>query len=90
MAQYEPCDKCDQKTSCREVFRQLGKTQEKSMVCSVLAAFVVPLAVFIACLAMLTRYIDSSGVAFLAAFIITAFCVIIIKIISKRLGRKEK
>ena len=92
------CDKCGHKASCLEVFRRLGNIKGKSVVRSVLAAFVLPLVVFIAALAvaqqLLARYIDSAGlrtvVALLAAIVVAAACVIIVRMIGKWLGRKLK
>ena len=96
MTQFDPCDKCGQKTSCREVFRRLGSIQGKSIVRSILAAFVLPLVVFIAVLAiaqqLLAKHIDSAGlqaiVALLAAIAVAAACVAIVRMIGKWLGRK--
>ncbi|MFH1372019.1 MAG: SoxR reducing system RseC family protein [Planctomycetota bacterium] len=96
MMQREPCDSCGQKASCQEVFRQLGNIRGKSVARSILAAFVLPLVVFIAALAaaqrFLTRYIDSAGlraaVALLLAIAAAAVCVTTVRIIGKRLGRK--
>lgn len=96
MTQHEPCDKCGQKLSCREAFRRLGKIQGKSIVRSILAAFVLPLVVFIAALAitqrLLEKYIDSAGlrtaVALLVAIAVAAVCVMTVRMIGKWLGRK--
>ena len=99
MTQYDPCDKCGQKANCREVFRRLGNIpRQGGVVRSILAAFVLPLVVFIAALAvaqqLLARYIDSAGlrtvVALLAAIVVAAACVIIVRMIGKWLGRKLK
>jgi hypothetical protein len=97
MTQFEPCDKCGQKLSCREAFRRLGSIpREGGVVRSILAAFVLPLVVFIAALAvaqrLLEKYIDSAGlraaVALLAAIAVAAVCVAIVRMIGKWLGRK--
>lgn len=90
------CDKCGQKLSCREAFRQLGNAQGRSVVHNVLVAFVLPLVVFIAALAaaqqFLARYIDSDGlrsaVALLVAIAAAAVCVTTVRMIGKWLGRK--
>lgn len=98
MTQRDPCDKCGQKASCREVFRRLGKAEGRFIVCNVLLAFVLPLVVFIAALAaaqqFLAKYIDSAGlraaVALLAAIVVATACVTIVRMIGKWLGRKLK
>ena len=103
MTQDEPyppqrdCDKCGQKESCQDIYRQLGSTKEKSVICPVLSAFLLPLVVFIAALAaaqrLLRSYIVSEGlrtvISLLSAVAVAAVCVITVKIISKRPGRKK-
>ena len=96
MTQQDPCDKCGQKMSCQQVFGRLGNIQGKSIVRSILAAFVLPLVVFIAALAvaqrLLEKYIDSTGlraaVALLAAIAVAAVCVMTVRTIGKWLSRK--
>jgi hypothetical protein len=96
MVQPEPCDKCDRKVSCQEAFRRLGDIEGRSMVRSVLTAFVLPLAVFIGVLALaqqlLMKYIDSVGlraaVALLLAIAASAVCVAVARMIGKRRGRR--
>jgi hypothetical protein len=96
MTQFDPCDKCGQKTSCREVFRRLGNIEGKSVVRSILAAFVLPLVVFIAALAaaqwFLAKYVESVGLrttfALLLAFVAAAGCVVVVRMMGKWLGKK--
>jgi len=96
MAQREPCEKCNHKLSCKEAFKRLGNLRGQSIVRNVLVAFVLPLFVFIACLAMsqqlLTRYIESSifrsAVALLLAIASAVICVAVVKTVGKRLGKR--
>ncbi len=96
MTQHETCDKCGQKESCQDVFRRLGNIQGKSIVRHVLAAFVLPLVIFIAALAaaqqLLEKCIDSDGlraaVALLIAITAAAVCITTIRMTGKWLGRK--
>jgi uncharacterized membrane protein YoaK (UPF0700 family) len=95
MAQRESCERCDHKLSCKEAFKRLGNIRGQSIVRSVLVAFVLPLLIFIACLAaaqqILTRYIKSSSlcsaVALLLAIAAAVVCVAVVKTVGKRLGK---
>ena len=90
------CDKCGQKESCQDIYRQLGNTRGKSIVRHVLSAFVLPLVIFIAALAIsqriLEKYMDTevlrTVIALLTAFTVAVISVIIIRMIGKRLGGK--
>ncbi|MHC4570729.1 MAG: hypothetical protein ACYS0C_01455 [Planctomycetota bacterium] len=46
------CEECRQKHGCREVYRHLGKAKGPSVVFKVVVAFLLPLVVFIAALAV--------------------------------------
>jgi len=96
MTQHDPCDKCGQKMSCQQAFGRLGNIQGKSIVRSILAAFVLPLAVFIAALAitqqLLAKRVESVGLrttlVLLLAFVAAAGCVAVVRMIGKWLSRK--
>ena len=92
MFQQKFCQECIQKRNCKEVYRQLGNTENPSVVFKVVIAFLVPLAVFIAALAIfkaiLAGIINSKEVqtvlSFLLALSVTAVCILIIKVIGRR------
>lgn len=52
MAQQKFCQECNQRHNCREVYRQLGKAEGSSVAFKVVVAFLLPLVVFIAALAV--------------------------------------
>jgi len=96
MAQQEPCDHCGEKQRCREAFRQLGNAQGRPIVRNVLAAFVLPLVVFIGALSvaqqLLAKRVESvelrTALAVLPAFGAALICAMAASMVSKRLGRK--
>ena len=95
MAQHKLCDQCDEKLRCREVFQRLGAAQGPSVVRNVLAAFVLPLVVFIGSLAaaeyLLAGRVRSvelrTALAFLLAFLTTFVLILAVRFIMKRLGK---
>jgi riboflavin transporter FmnP len=90
------CGRCSEKSRCREVFRQLGEAQGKSIIPSVLLAFVLPLLIFVAGLAVslevLAKYVESVGFrtafALVLAIVASAVFVAIVKIVSRWLDRR--
>jgi len=61
----EGCSECNQRHACRDLYRKLGADKGPSIVRKVLAAFVLPIIVFIAALAisekLLAAAIDSAS-----------------------------
>jgi len=96
MAQREPCDKCGQKMSCQEAFKRLSNLQGRSIVRSVLLAFVLPLAVFIGVLMAAQQFlavcIESdnwrTALAVLLALGAAVICVAAARMVSKWHGGK--
>ena len=97
MAQQKFCQECNQRHTCQDVYRQLGNTKSPSVVFKVVAAFLLPLMVFIAALAtsekILAKVINTKEVqtalSFLLALAVTFVCILIIKMIDRQL-RKDK
>ena len=48
MAKENLCEKCSEKKSCEEAYKQLGQAKGPSVVVGAIVAFVVPIVVFIA------------------------------------------
>lgn len=110
MAQQEFCQECNQKHAsletpkksltghdCREVYRQLGKAEGRSVVFKVVIAFLVPLVVFIAALAasekILAKTINTkelqTALSFLLALSMAFAVVLVIKAINKKLSKNK-
>jgi hypothetical protein len=95
MAQNKPCDKCGQKISCREAFRRLGNVPGRSIVRNVLAAFVLPLVVFIGALVLAQQFLavriesDNLRTAFAVVLALGAAvaCVAVARVVGKWLGK---
>jgi len=89
------CDNCTQKHNCSSIYRQLGNTHSPSVVSKVLIAFVLPLLVFIISLGVFeeifTKKISGQNLqtilSLLLALLVTFFCILITRIINKRLGQ---
>jgi len=97
MAQQKFCRECSQRHKCRDVYRQLGKAEGPSVVFKVLAAFLLPILIFIASLAtferILTRTTDIKELQILLGFLLTSSVtfagVLIIKAINKKLSKNK-
>ncbi len=97
MAELKPCQECDQKHKCRDVYQQLGKAQGPSVAFKAVVAFLLPILIFIASLAafegILARVTDIKGLRialdFLLALSVTLATMLIIKAINKRLNKNK-
>ncbi len=95
MAEPEFCDNCNQKHDCGSIYHQLGNTNGPSVVVKVVIAFLLPLVVFIISLAafqeIFTKTISSQRMqtilSLVSALLITFSCILIVKVINKRLGQ---
>jgi uncharacterized membrane protein (DUF485 family) len=95
MAQHKPCDQCGEKLRCREAFRRLGDAAGRSIVPNVLAAFVLPLVVFIGALALAQQFLavriesDNLRTAFAVVLALGAavVCVAVARVVGKWLGK---
>ena len=97
MAELKPCQECDQKHKCQEVYQQLGKTQGPPVAFKAVIAFLLPLLIFIVSLAafegILARTTDIKDLRialdFLLALSVTLATMLIIKAVSKRLNKNK-
>jgi len=55
MTQQKICQNCNQKHDCQEIYRQLGNAKCPSVATKAVAAFLVPLMVFIAALVVFEK-----------------------------------
>lgn len=91
------CESCNQEHNCQEAYRQLGRAKGPSVVFKVLAAFLVPMVVFIASLAafeqILAQALDAkelrTALSFLLALSITVVCIFVLKAINTQLGKDK-
>jgi len=95
MVQEKFCEGCDQNDRCREIFRKLGAVKGPSFTLKVIVAFLLPLVVFIASLAVFERVFAGSigteglrtAVSLLAAFVVTFVFILIIKLIGRQISK---
>jgi len=94
MAEQDFCHTCNQKHDCQNAYQHLGDIEGPSLVVKVLLAFLLPLVVFIVSLAVFERIlagaINSTAaktvVSFLLALLVTFVCILITRMVCKRLG----
>lgn len=92
MAEQENCEGCKERQQCQDVYRQLGKAEGPSVASRVVAAFLLPIAVFIGVLAIfektLGRAISKGGLrticGFLSALAATFIYILVTKAVKKR------
>lgn len=97
MDKQDFCQSCDQKNHCQDVYRRLGHAEGPSVVSKVVAAFLLPIVVFVVSLAVfeviLAKAVDMKGLqtalSLLLALLVTAVCVLTIKAISKQLSKDK-
>jgi hypothetical protein len=97
MAELKPCQECDQKHKCQDIYQQLGKAQGPSVAFKAVVAFLLPLLIFIVSLAVferiLARTTDVKGLRialdFLLALLVTLATMLIIKVINKHLDKNK-
>jgi zinc transporter ZupT len=90
MAGQKICENCYHKQNCQEIYKKLGNSKGRSVVLKVLIAFLLPLLVFIGCLAgfegILAKIIKMNNLEivlnFLLAVVSAGVCVLIIRAIS--------
>jgi len=88
------CQDCIQKHDCQRIYEQLGDSACESVTLKVIIAFLLPLIVFIASLAvserMIFRAINNEAVqmilSFIVALIVTSVYVLITRIFDKQPG----
>ena len=89
----EICHDCNQKNRCQEVYEKVGNIQGESVVLKVLAAFLLPILVFIVCLAGFDKILAKvttmkelqTAVGLLLALLVTCACVLLTRAINRGL-----
>lgn len=93
MDQQEICHECNQKNRCQEVYEKLGNIQGESVVLKVLAAFLLPILVFIICLAGFDKILAKvttikelqTAAGLLLALSVTLACILMTRVINRGL-----
>jgi ABC-type sulfate transport system permease component len=88
------CENCNQKQNCGSIYHQLGNTKGPSVVVKVVIAFLLPIVVFIISLAIFEEIYSKTtsslstqtALSMLSALAITFSCILITRVINKRLG----
>jgi hypothetical protein len=91
------CKDCFHKDNCSEIYRQMGRIKGKSVTLKVIVAFLLPLIIFIATLAIFQELtagmIKSEGLqtilGLLAAFAAGFTCVLISKLLNREAGQNR-
>jgi hypothetical protein len=96
MANENLCEKCSEKKSCQDIYKQLGQAKGPSVVLRAIVAFVVPIVFFIASLAacdlVLAKSIEAKelriALGFLIALVITFAAVRAVRVCFLRLSQR--
>ena len=89
MAQQKFCEDCNQKHDCREVYQKLGNTKGPSVVLKAVVAFLLPILVFIGCLAAFEAILARTALNFLLALSVTFVLILIIKAKNRQLSKNK-
>ena len=96
MTEDKFCQSCKQSKNCRSIYQQLGNLKGSSVLLRVIFAFLVPLLVFIAALAVFQEILPAvienkatqTAVSYIAAVIIALAAALIAKLICGRMKKK--
>ncbi|MHC4456144.1 MAG: hypothetical protein ACYS0I_03460 [Planctomycetota bacterium] len=97
MLQEKFCQGCYQRRQCQKVYQQLAKVQGPSVVLKVLAAFLLPLIVFIGVLVAFEKILPAviiseklqTALSFLMALLATFLTILIIKAVNQHINKNE-
>jgi len=90
MAQQKFCEDCNQKHDCGEVYQKMGKTKGPSVVLNAVVAFLLPILVFIGCLAAFEAILAKAALSFLLALSVTFVLILIIKAIKSKISKNKE
>ena len=94
MSEENFCRECNQKYTCRQAFEQAGKIKGGSVVLKTIVAFLLPLMVFIAGLAvfekMLPKIMDTKNLQTPMTLLLASLTTLIYILIIKQLTKKGK
>ena len=98
MSEKDICRQCPQQNKCRDAYDRMGRFRGPSVFFKAILAFLLPLVIFVASLAVLERVLTNVLepkwlrilVSFAAASCLTMIYASIAAILSKRVRNKEK
>lgn len=97
MTEQQNCQGCNQKQTCQDIYKKLANLQSWPMLVRVIVAFLLPIAVFVASLAIFERVFakiinskqSRTVIGFLVALSIS-FCVMLIaKVINRQFDKNK-
>ena len=97
MDQEKFCKNCKQISDCQKVYQHLGSVRGPSVVVKVIMAFLLPLVVFIGCLAVFQQFLGkalnikelNTFLSFLLAISVTFSMMLIIKVLQRQAGKNR-
>jgi hypothetical protein len=93
MAQLKSCQECDQKHQCQEIYQQLGKARGPSVAFNAIAAFLLPILVFIVTLAIfekiLAGIIDIKELRIALDFLLVLSVTFVVILINRQLNKNK-
>ena len=94
MAQQKFCQDCSQRCDCHKIYQRLGETEGPPVVMKVIAAFLLPMVVFIAALVAFEEILAGAkelqtALSFLLALLVTFISILIIKAINRQLSKNK-
>ncbi len=79
MAKQNICQECSQKGSCQQAFEKLGNSKGPSVAIKSILAFLLPLVIFIAALAVFEKVLQkNAGISFLLAAGLTSIYILVV------------
>jgi len=97
MDEQKFCKDCNERKDCQKVYQQLGGAEGPSVLAKVIIAFLLPLLVFIGCLAIFGQIFSKTinikelqtPLSLLAALSVTLAIILIIRIINRQPGKNR-
>lgn len=97
MEQQRICEDCYQKHDCKEIYRQLGNVKGQSITVKVILAFLLPLVIFIATMAIFEEFtagvIESDRLqmtlSFFTALMASFACVLFSRFLNRKIGKNR-
>jgi hypothetical protein len=97
MNQQEICHGCTKKSECQKVYEKMGNIQGESVVLKVLAAFLLPILVFIVSLAGFDKILAKvttikelqTAAGLLLALLVTLACILMTRVINRGLIKNK-
>jgi len=92
MVQQKFCRECNQRHNCQKIYEQLGNTKSPSVALKIVAAFLLPVMVFIASLVafekILAGVIDTKGLQTVFSVLLAIGAVFVCILITKAINRR--